>query len=65
MTLAKSALPTPPPGYELVFEGNVRKGDLAHSDSNEWNPPGKNDFTAIGKKVQSYYAVARPTPQHR
>ncbi|MDT8925298.1 hypothetical protein RBE51_21115 [Pseudomonas taiwanensis] len=60
MTLAKSSLPTPPSGYKLVFDGIVRKGDLAHSDTNEWNPPGKHDFTSIGKCVQSYYAIARP-----
>jgi hypothetical protein len=59
MTLSKNALPVPPKGYELVFEGNVRKGDLAHSDTNEWNAPGMKDFTSIGKRVQSYYAIAR------
>lgn len=60
MTLPTASLPTPPKGYELVFEGNIRKGDLAHNDQGQWNVPGMLDFTSIGKKIQSYYAVARP-----
>lgn len=60
MTLPTASLPTPPKGYALVFEGNVRKGDLAHSDQGLWNAPGMADFTSIGKNIQSYYAVARP-----
>ena len=60
MKLSAHSRQVPPKGYELVFEGNIQKGDLAHSDTNEWNAPGMLDFTSIGKAVKNYYAVARP-----
>jgi hypothetical protein len=50
----------PPKGYEIVTTGKLRRGDLAHSDQNEWNRPTKVDFDILGKEVGAYYCIARP-----
>lgn len=61
MTLAQ--LPSPPEGFNIVTEGNLRPGDLVWNPyANTWGGPTQGDLEALGRNIPFYYAASRRTP---